>query len=518
MVKSFVKKFNFLIVLLLLILAAISFVAVNYKYKNFGDSKIDEILFYMANGLANGQSDSLVEAIWSNAPYALVIFMILWLPTVDKVRQKIYILIKKIFPKFAQNNSGKAFTFKKKIIYSSVLFVAGFALLLQSFSIPAYVVALTQSTKLYEENYINPKTAEITFPSKKRNLIYIYLESMENTLMSQQNGGVSKKSVIPELENLALNNLSFSNKKSGIGGALPAHGTTWTVGGMTAQSAGVTLKRTLAGGRDHNSMGDFKLFLPGAYTIGDILKKEGYNQSFVMGSDAAFGGRDKLLTQHGDYKLLDLNYAYKHNKIPKDYKVWWGYEDKRMFQFAKEEATRLSQQDKPFNLQMLTVDTHYVDGWFDNDCAQEYPHKYDNVHACSSKQVNDFVQWAKKQPFYENTTIIISGDHLGMQTDYYNQKINGRDYQRTIYNAFINSPIKPKQSKERLFATFDMYPSTLAAIGAKIKGERLGLGTNLFSGEKTLVERFGGLDKLNMELPKRSSFYEQRILTTRKSR
>ena len=37
----------------------------------------------------------------------------------------------------------------------------------------------------------------------------------------------------------------------------------------------------------------------------------------------------------------------------------------------------------------------------------------------------------------------------------------------------------------------DLFPKTLAALGARIEGERLGLGTNLFSDEQTLIERYG---------------------------
>ena len=104
-----------------------------------------------------------------------------------------------------------------------------------------------------------------------------------------------------------------------------------------------------------------------------------------MGSEASFGGRDKLLTQHGNFNIEDYNYAKKHGKISEDYKVWWGYEDKKLFQFAREEASRLAASDKPFNLQLLTADTHFTDGYLDETCAKTFSNQYDNVHACSSK-------------------------------------------------------------------------------------------------------------------------------------
>ena len=58
-----------------------------------------------------------------------------------------------------------------------------------------------------------------------------------------------------------------------------------------------------------------------------------------------------------------------------------------------------------------------------------------------------------------------------------------------------------------------MYPSTLAALGVKVDGERLGLGTNLFSIKETLTEQYGGIENLNAELAKRSDYYEKKIFT-----
>lgn len=36
----------------------------------------------------------------------------------------------------------------------------------------------------------------------------------------------------------------------------------------------------------------------------------------------------------------------------------------------------------------------------------------------------------------------------------------------------------------------DLFPTTLVAMGAKFKGDRLGIGTNLFSDKKTLTEKY----------------------------
>lgn len=40
--------------------------------------------------------------------------------------------------------------------------------------------------------------------------------------------------------------------------------------------------------------------------------------------------------------------------------------------------------------------------------------QYANVIECQSKQINDFINWCKTQEWYENTTIVITGDHNSM--------------------------------------------------------------------------------------------------------
>ena len=61
----------------------------------------------------------------------------------------------------------------------------------------------------------------------------------------------------------------------------------------------------------------------------------------------------------------------------------------------------------------------------------------------------------------------------------------------------------------------DLFPTTLAALGVKIDGEQLGLGTNLFSDRETLTEQYG-YTFLAEELQKQSAFYDSEFLLLEK--
>ena len=55
--------------------------------------------------------------------------------------------------------------------------------------IDTYLHIQNSYSTLIEDNYVNPSQTTITFPEKKRNLIYIYLESMESTYSDKKDGG-----------------------------------------------------------------------------------------------------------------------------------------------------------------------------------------------------------------------------------------------------------------------------------------------------------------------------------------
>ena len=63
-------------------------------------------------------------------------------------------------------------------------------------------------------------------------------------------------------------------------------------------------------------------------------------------------------------------------------------------------------------------------------------------------------------------------------------------------------------AKGRVFSSLDMFPTTLSAIGAEIKGGRLGLGTDLFSDTKTLCEELGEEEYMT-QLERSSDYYDK---------
>jgi phosphoglycerol transferase len=355
----------------------------------------------------------------------------------------------------------------------------------------------SDKSSIYENFYVEPGAEKISGSGK--NLIWIYLESMETTYAHSADSSAGGKNLIPHLSHLAEENVNFS-ESDGLGGFRSGSGSSWTMGALFSTSTGIPFNFPFQG----NSMGLFKNSAESIVSIGDILKQKGYTNEFLCGSDGNFGGRKKFFEQNGSYKVFDLYEAKEKRIVPLDYFVWWGIEDQILYKIARDELLRLSKNSSPFNLTILTVDTHFYSGYVCKICPDEFSLPACNVISCADSQIYDFVQWIKAQDFFKDTLIVISGDHPRMD----NLLVEGEKFSdRTVYDCFINAPRAEKSAeKNRCFTAQDMFPTVLSAMGFSVDGERLGLGTNLFSGKKTLAEEMG-YESFDAELSKFSDFY-----------
>ncbi len=405
---------------------------------------------------------------------------------------------------------GKKFKkVSKRVIASVLILVMAVTLWITAIQIklPEYIRQISSTSELIENYYVDPNNVSISFPDTKRNLILIYMESMESTFASKEVGGGETENYIPELTQLAEDGVNFSNTDM-LGGAYGISGAAWTIAALLAYQTGVPYKLPV------DTLAGYQEFLPGIKGMGEILAENGYQNYYMCGSDTTFGGRRNLFEEHGDYTIYDWLTAKEEGFVPDDYYVFWGLEDAKLYEYAKIHLQDIAALGQPFNFNILTVDTHFPNGYFCELCEDEYEEQYANVIACASRQVYEFVEWAKEQEWYADTTIVIVGDHLSMNEEFFDDL---GEFDRRIYNCFYNLPENRKagQAKNREFNTTDLFPTILASIGASIPGEKLGLGTNLFSGELTMQEKIGA-GKLNEELCMYSDFYFDSFVTNRR--
>ncbi|MCQ2053846.1 MAG: sulfatase-like hydrolase/transferase [Fibrobacter sp.] len=439
----------------------------------------ENVIYYLV-------SKTLYNALYDICLFGILIAIILWILKRKKVQN---------FSKW-----------KNRILQLSTFISLFAAVVMTVLSIPVYQYILVwynsikepNHSQLYTNEYVEPRN--VVFNNKK-NLILLFLESMEFNFQDSANGGNLKKNRIPEITKYMNTFDSFKP------GGESVFGTNWTMAAVVSKTCGIPLNYPPG---IYHSVSGLKKFLPGAVCLSDILKENDYNVLFSQGSSKEFASMESFVRTHGNAPIYDVNYYLLNKRFQEKDKANWGISDRDLFELMKQDLDILAQQEIPFAYITRTADTHMPYGYMDPHCnhpsdrgAKElYPY----ILECSSMLLNQFLQWAKNQSWYENTTIAVMGDH----ETYVPAKAVGFSDTSITHRwvcFFINSSVQTNQYN-RKYTSFDMLPTVLEAMGANVPNNALGLGRSLYSSKETLLEKYGK-DSLNSLLEGRSIEYDK---------
>lgn len=374
---------------------------------------------------------------------------------------------------------------KSRLVCSAVMLVT--VLWLSGYIKYLYINSFTST--LYEENYVNPTQIKFDFPAKKRNLIVIYLESFEQDFALEEYQG---KNLIPNLSSLQNDeNHSFAYHQ--------IYGTDYSISAFVSGSCGIPLRML-----KERNINDTKYFLPQAVCFQEILAQNGYQTAFIKAADLGFADTDIFTKTHGYQKSMgynELTAKYPYLKGEKYKGVFGGITDRGLYEIAKKEVYEFK-QDEPFLLTLFSLDTHETSFSYSHQACKTYFGDLRDQYICSDAAVYEFVEWLKKQLFWENTTLIIVGDHPAYIYKGIKETPNPK-----IYNVFLNLPQKMPINPNKDFSTMDFAPTFLESIGIKIKPRAYGLGRSLFSKEPTLSESLG--DSFNDMVQQKSVLYSK---------
>lgn len=398
------------------------------------------------------------------------------------------------------------YIFKKPKITCALLTTVGviafFAIFISRIPVSRYIDALdsdatSAESDLLEKYYVEPDSLKISTPEKPYNLIWILMESMENTFADTAHGGEAYENYIPEITQLFENNVGFSHSEK-FGGGSDMMGSYMTITATFAKATGLPLLSRL---RLNNK------FIPGARSLWEILHRYGYENYLIMGTDSRFAMFNWFLKQHGMDNIYDSRILKSKQKMDKKFKKMHDFEvgltDNSLFTASMHIIDSISKNGKPFSVSIPTINTHYPYGFYDPHCLEKPASTSDEdcykaTLRCSSREVNEFIDWCKKQDFAENTLIVIVGDHLFMNAFPGKFLAHAHKDNRKWLSIFIN-PVKEPKTRQHQFGSIDIAPSILEAMGFEIEGHRYGLGASLFSDEKTLLEIYGA-DSLEAKL------------------
>lgn len=369
------------------------------------------------------------------------------------------------------------------------LCMAAFLLLgysLKSLKIIEYWQNQSVYSEIYEAEYVNPKDINFEFPTEKRNLIVLYLESMEQDYADSSLVG---KNLIPHLSSYMQKELSFPNFYQ-----MPSQD--YTMAAIVSSMCGVPY-------RIDKGVNPYlvKNFLPHLKCYPQILQRNGYENYMLKSTDLNFAGARRFYSLHGFKHLKDKNNIQKEINLEQHQGTSWGYNDRTYYRLAKKELSKIAAKGKPFMFVMITLDTHGPDIYLDKQCEKRFNDQRDVVE-CADAMAAEFITWLQNQEFYENTVVLVMGDHPETGKN----KLYPQHKNRKIVQFILNPAKNVKAKPHEIWSTIDLAPTVLDALGIKFEANGFGLGRSLLREEPTLYEKYR--DRLSNELLKGSHFYD----------
>lgn len=457
-------------------------------YRYFRVTQIEQAIFHVSANL-QGVDKRLVSGFLRHAVLEPILYIIISMVMFSSL------------PKLA----------KRIRILSIVLLMLACIRLFSCFSHYSYLTSYFTadfSSDFYKEHIVQPEVSSVSF-SEKRNLIVIYMESLEASFSDES---IFPINLLPELS-------AWRNKHTSIKEAFQAHNTGWTIAGIVSSWSGLPLR---AGAGVKN-----EAFMPNIVMVTDILAQNGYSLQFVQGTLLSFSGKKYLFASHGFKPWQCIGLETIREKHP-DWETIYhgppsfvGVRDSVTYQLAKDSLLNLSRGDKPFAFFMLTYNPHFSEGFVEPhwqgpriEGFSSKEQAYADVVTNADSLAAEFLQWISIQDFAKNTAVIVLSDHFAMTPMGLDSMLEKNEEKRRNLNIVIN-PVRPLNTEGRAICHFDWAPTMLEAVGAKLPEGKMGLGVSLFSGKKTLVEEYG-IQKLNEELTKYSQYYVDLVIEGKK--
>ncbi|KLN91227.1 LTA synthase family protein [Enterococcus cecorum] len=320
--------------------------------------------------------------------------------------------------------------------------------------------------------------------AKGRNVIYIHLESTQQFLIDyklKDENGVEHE-VMPFINSLYHSNstFSFSNFFHQVKAGKTSDSETLFENSLFGLNQGALF--TQLGGKNTFEAAP------------NILKQtQGYTSAVFHGNSGTFWNRNET------YKRLGYDYFFdaSYYNVTEDNSFQYGLNDKPFFQQSVKYLEHLQQ---PFYTKFIAVSNHYPYSQLSGDetgfplaqTKDETINSYFSTANYMDTAVHEFFDYLKQSGLYDNSIIILYGDHYGISNARNKElaQLLGRD--RETWSNFDNAQVQrvpymihiPGMNKGKIIDTYggqvDALPTLLHLLGVDTQNY-IQLGQDLFS-------------------------------------
>lgn len=226
------------------------------------------------------------------------------------------------------------------------------------------------------------------------------------------------------------------------------------------------------------------------HALPEILKEEDYFSAVLHANNKSFWNRD------GMYRSLNLDHFYSDEayEITDENSVGWGLKDKPYFE---QSIKYLQAMEQPFYTKFITLTNHFP---FELDEEDKSIEPYDSnsntlnnyfpTVRYADEAIEEFFDHLKQAGLYEDSIIIIMGDHIGISANHNRAMSMFLDKEEiTPYDQvqllkvplFIHIPGHGKgETISTVSGQIDLKPTILSLLGIEHKND-IYFGNDLFA-------------------------------------
>lgn len=228
------------------------------------------------------------------------------------------------------------------------------------------------------------------------------------------------------------------------------------------------------------------------HSLPEIIGENGYNSAVFHPNNKSFWNRDVM------YDNLGYDHYYDENayEITDENSVGWGLKDKDFF---KQSIKYMQEMEEPYYAKFITLTNHYPfdldeeDATIDPyDSNSNTLNKYFQTVRYMDEAVEEYFDYLKETGIYEDSIIILMGDHYGI-SDFHKramtQYLDEEEYTDYLHVQlqrvpfYVHIPGQEGEVISKVSGQIDVKPTILNLLGIDSNSD-LSFGTDLFDEER----------------------------------
>lgn len=317
--------------------------------------------------------------------------------------------------------------------------------------------------------------------AKGKNLIIIQMESLQNFLVNLKIDG---QEIMPNFNKLVNNNYYFNKFYQQVG-----QGNTSDAEYVVNTSLYIPPR-----GAATQMYADRELT-----SLPKLLKANNYSSATFHTNVVEFWNRGELYESLGFDKYYDAQFFGEEDT------VFFGASDEVLYRKTLDKLVEMDAEDNPFYAQVISMTAHHPYTMPDEKKLITLPERFDNTlvgnyiiaQHYADMQLGKFIEDLKAKGLWEDSLIVIYGDHLGLPI--YSLDTNelelmkemyGRDYMYTdminIPLVVINDGVTEGKVFEQIGGQVDILPTVANLLDVSLDNQ-IHFGQDIFNNEENLL-------------------------------